>query len=201
MELNQKTEARRYKAARKKARAIRGFYINLAAYCVVIPALAVLNYIYTPDVKWFFLTMACWGTGLFFHWMDAFGRGPFFGPAWEARKIQEWMAKDPGLDANTRKIMELHQDAALDQVQKQIRSIRGFYMHILFYALANAIVPASIYFDLADKSEFWSFNVFWTPIVWGLGLLLHAGFVYGHTLFGPGWESRKIREFMEKEND
>jgi hypothetical protein len=88
------SEEKRYKAARRKARAIRGFYINLTLYCIIIPALAVINLIYTPDYIWFVFSATCWGIGLFFHWMEAYDRNPFYGRAWEERKIREIMQKE-----------------------------------------------------------------------------------------------------------
>lgn len=88
------TEEQRYLNARKQAREIRSFYINLMCYCIVIPALAVVNYLATPDKIWAIFPMLGWGTGLAFHGMGAFQYNPFLGDKWKERKIKELMEKD-----------------------------------------------------------------------------------------------------------
>lgn len=87
-------EERLYKKAKQKAAAIRSFYFNLTAYCVVIPILIFINLRFTPDFYWFVFSMLGWGTGLCFHGMGAFDWNPFLGKDWEARKIQELMEKE-----------------------------------------------------------------------------------------------------------
>jgi hypothetical protein len=42
---------------------------------------------------------------------------------------------------------------------------------------------------------------FWTTVSWGLGVLIHAIKVFNwFPVFGKDWEERKIKEYMEKEN-
>lgn len=94
MELNPITERQRYERAKKKVRSIRGFYVNLGLYCLIMPVLVYINLNYTPDFYWFFFSMAGWGLGILFHGMEAFGWNPFFGKDWEERKLKEILEKE-----------------------------------------------------------------------------------------------------------
>jgi hypothetical protein len=95
-------EERLYKKAQKKAREIRGFYIHLAVYCVVIPALVAVNLIFTPGYYWFFFSMFGWGIGLAFHAMEVFSWNPFLGKGWEERKIKELIEREKRKENETK---------------------------------------------------------------------------------------------------
>ena len=44
--------------------------------------------------------------------------------------------------------------------------------------------------------------MFTTPFFWGIGLLFHGLNVFKHNFhFFKDWEERKIKEFMEKEEE
>lgn len=83
-----------YLRSKKRAIAIRSFYINLLCYCIVIPSLAIFNIIYTPEFYWFLFSALGWGIGLSFHGMEAFNYHPFLGKDWERRKIDELLKKE-----------------------------------------------------------------------------------------------------------
>ncbi|MEL1243185.1 2TM domain-containing protein [Flavobacterium sp. DGU11] len=87
-------ENRELERTRKRVKEIRGFYINLSLYCIIIPILIAINLIFTPDFYWFFFSMAGWGTGLLFHAMAAFNFVPFLNRDWEERKLQQFMEED-----------------------------------------------------------------------------------------------------------
>lgn len=90
-----KTESHeiRYRLAKERVDRIKGFYGNLLAYCLVIPALAFLNYRTTP-FAWVLFPAVGWGFGLLMHGLDAYGLNPILGKNWEARKIRELMSRD-----------------------------------------------------------------------------------------------------------
>lgn len=102
MELTPFEKQQRYDRAKKKAQNIRSFYMNLALYCIVIPILIIINLTYMPEFHWFYFSMLGWGTGLFFHAMEAFEWNPFFGKNWEERKIRELMDKQKNQNTNTK---------------------------------------------------------------------------------------------------
>ncbi|MCF8715173.1 2TM domain-containing protein [Joostella atrarenae] len=84
---------KRYKRAKERVNAIKGFYGNLTAYLIVIPCLAWLNY-QTTDFPWVVFPTLGWGFGILAHGMEAFGYNPLWGKRWEERKIREFMEKD-----------------------------------------------------------------------------------------------------------
>jgi len=89
MEFLENNESK-YRRAKERIEAIKGFYMNLMAYCLVIPFLAFLNY-NTTSFPWVLFPMLGWGIGLMSHGMYAFGYSPIFNKKWEARKIEELM--------------------------------------------------------------------------------------------------------------
>lgn len=85
---------RLYRKARKQAREIKGFYIHLAIYCIVIPILIVINLTFVPNFYWFPFSMFGWGTGLLFHGFRAYQYTPFLGRDWEQKKLAQFMDEE-----------------------------------------------------------------------------------------------------------
>ncbi|MGB3150345.1 MAG: 2TM domain-containing protein [Maribacter sp.] len=84
---------KRYQKAKERVEAVKGFYGNLIAYCIVIPCLAVLNY-KTTSFPWIIFPLLGWGFGLLTHGMEAFGYNPLWGKRWEEKKLRELMDKE-----------------------------------------------------------------------------------------------------------
>ncbi|MCL6265506.1 2TM domain-containing protein [Flagellimonas myxillae] len=84
---------KRYLKAKERVKAIKDFYSNLTAYCIVIPFLWWLNF-RTTDFLWAFFPTFGWGIGVLVHGMEAHGYNPLWGKRWEERKIQELMDKE-----------------------------------------------------------------------------------------------------------
>lgn len=97
-DFNLTEEERLYKKAKEKVQNIRSFYINVACYCIVIPFLIYINLRFSPEFHWFYFSMFGWGTGLFFHGMEAYGWNPILGKDWEQRKIKELLEKEKRKD-------------------------------------------------------------------------------------------------------
>ena len=86
-------EDKRYQKAKEKVEAIKGFFGNLVAYCLVIPFLAWLNS-RTTSFPWAIFPAIGWGFGLVMHGMEAYGYNPLWGKRWEERKIRELMERE-----------------------------------------------------------------------------------------------------------
>ena len=86
-------EEKRYIKAKERVKAIKEFYGNLTAYCIVIPFLWWIN-LRTTDFLWAFFPTLGWGFGVLAHGMEAFGYNPLWGKRWQERKIRELMEKD-----------------------------------------------------------------------------------------------------------
>lgn len=83
-------EQEAYYKAKKRVEDIKGFYGNLLSYCLVIPALILVNYYTYWHFQWFWFPMLGWGMGLIFHAFGVFG----YGKSWEERKIKELLEKE-----------------------------------------------------------------------------------------------------------
>src|SRR5690606_19618428 len=92
-------EDENYKAAQKRVKDIKGFYIHLIVYLFVNIAIIVANTNLTRFGNYGielsnFYTAFFWGIGLAAHWASVFGPGLFLGNKWEEKKIREIMEKE-----------------------------------------------------------------------------------------------------------
>jgi len=83
-----------YLRAQEKVKKLRGFYGNLTSYCIIIPALAVFNFLSNSGFPWVIFPAIGWGIGLLFHGMEVFGYNPLLGKDWEEKKIKEFMQRN-----------------------------------------------------------------------------------------------------------
>ena len=93
-------EQARLDKAKKKIKAIKGFYSHLAAYIIVNVVLIIMHAVdLEPDESFWhwrtFSTAFFWGIGLLCHAFGVFGTDVFLGADWEERKIREYMDKKP----------------------------------------------------------------------------------------------------------
>lgn len=86
-------DSQRYLQAKERVHKEKEFYGNLTSYCIIIPVLAVFNYL-TTDFIWVIFPALGWGLGLLFHGFAAFNYSPFLGKDWEERKIKEIINKE-----------------------------------------------------------------------------------------------------------
>ncbi|MDD7887078.1 2TM domain-containing protein [Flavivirga sp. 57AJ16] len=94
---------------------------------------------------------------------------------------------------------EYKREDAYLRAQKRIKEIKGFYRHALCYVLINLF----IFIIIAVNAEgyIWHFGTLSTPLFWGIGLGFHALRVFGkNAFFSKKWETRKINEFLDREN-
>ena len=98
MENYQNSEEARYERAKKRVRAVSGFYKHLAVYIIVNTVLILMKYFSEGKGDFYefstFSTAFFWGIGLAFHALGVFYNHVFFGRNWEDRKIREIMDKD-----------------------------------------------------------------------------------------------------------
>ena len=93
------TEDLSYKAAKKRVKDIKSFYIHLFVYLFINLAIIAVN----TDLKFLFysgieisnfFTAFFWGIGLAAHWASVFGPATLLGRDWEEKKIKELMEKE-----------------------------------------------------------------------------------------------------------
>lgn len=85
----------KYLRAKERVERIKKFYGNVTSYVLVISFLAAINY-YVNEWRhaWFLWAAFGWGIGIVFHAVNTFNLNPFFGRAWEERKIKELMKEE-----------------------------------------------------------------------------------------------------------
>ena len=80
--------------AEKRADAKIEFYKNFISYVVVNAILAVINFLFTPDIWWVLFPLFIWGLGVLFDFLKAFVLyGRFDGEEYRERKIEQEMEK------------------------------------------------------------------------------------------------------------
>ena len=102
--------------------------------------------------------------------------------------------------------------SSYDRAKKKVQNIKGFYGHLVIFIIANLIV-------IFTKGKFLSFqgfnaivenvpflnwinwDVYGTPIIWGLFLISHGLNVFGkNPFFGKAWEERQLRKYLGENN-
>ncbi len=82
-----------------------------------------------------------------------------------------------------------------DRAKARVQSLRGLYMHAIWYVVVN--IGLFVLNLIISPDALW---FYWVTIFWGLGLIAHAYTVLGpNRPFGTEWEERKIRKELERE--
>ena len=99
--------------------------------------------------------------------------------------------------------MENYNEEKYNRAKKKVKQVKGFYSHLTVYIVVNTLLilmHMGLFQNGILNLEYPTLSMFSTPIFWGIGLLLHALFVFqdGITFFRK-WEERKMKEFMDEE--
>jgi transcriptional regulator with XRE-family HTH domain len=76
-----------------QVRKLKGFYIHLAQYVLVIALLTVINALTTPNRWWVQWVIMGWGVGVFFHWLQISERFSLFGSKWEKEQVEKRLGR------------------------------------------------------------------------------------------------------------
>ena len=76
-----------------QVRKLKGFYIHLANYVLVIAVLTVVNALTTPNHWWVQWVVMGWGVGVFFHWLQISERFSLFGSKWEKEQVEKRLGR------------------------------------------------------------------------------------------------------------
>jgi len=86
------------------------------------------------------------------------------------------------------------------EARKRVKSIKGFYSHLVIYVLVNLLIVFINIQDLKPGESYFQYKNFITLFFWGIGLAAHGMSVFlPQLVLGKNWEERKIRELMDKE--
>jgi hypothetical protein len=89
-----------YERAKRRVTQIKGFFIHLVTYVVVIAFLFFIDVFAEDDPSnwWFYWPALGWGIAVIIHAATVYG--PFLGSGWEDRKIKELMDKESKQDGS-----------------------------------------------------------------------------------------------------
>jgi hypothetical protein len=82
------------------------------------------------------------------------------------------------------------------KARKRVEEIKGFYGNLISYLAVNCFL---LILNLVTSPQYLWF--FWPLLGWGIGVVIHGLKVFNYSpFFNKEWEERKIKEFMDKEN-
>jgi transcriptional regulator with XRE-family HTH domain len=76
-----------------RVRKVKGFYIHLTQYCVVVGVLAIVNALLYPHHLWVIWVAIGWGSGVLFHGLRVFNKVPFLNAEWERRQVEKYLGR------------------------------------------------------------------------------------------------------------
>lgn len=83
------------------------------------------------------------------------------------------------------------------RAKKRVEEMRGFYGNLSAYLVMSVFFV--ILNVLTSPGHYW---FYWPMLGWGLGVVFHGLKVFNYSpLLSKDWEERKMREFMEKEEE
>lgn len=74
-------------------RKLRGFYLHLVRYVVIILGLWVVNLIVSPQRLWVLYVMGGWGIGVLAHGFSVLRPDWLLGPQWERRQVEKRLGR------------------------------------------------------------------------------------------------------------
>jgi hypothetical protein len=81
------------------------------------------------------------------------------------------------------------------KARKRVEEIKGFYGNLIAYVVVN--IGLMVINLLTSSGYLW---FFWPLLGWGIGVVFHGMKVFNYMpFFGKDWEEKKIKEFMDKE--
>jgi len=84
---------------------------------------------------------------------------------------------------------------------RRVKKIKGFYTHALIYVIINLVFVYINFQNLEEGESYFQWRNFITFSFWGIGLLAHGASVFlPNIIFGRNWEEKKIKEFMDKDD-
>lgn len=81
-----------------------------------------------------------------------------------------------------------------ERAKKRVENLKSFYIHLTVFVLVNILF---VFINVMNYDGHWWF--IYPLLGWGVGLIAHALSVFSVGIFGPNWEERKIKEYMEKD--
>ena len=89
----------------------------------------------------------------------------------------------------------MENDEKYQQAKNKVQELKAFYSNLFSYLVINVVLL--IINLVTSPNHLW---FFWVSIFWGIGLIIHATFVFGkRRILGDDWEEKKVKEYMDKD--
>jgi len=99
---NAAADAARLVEARRRLAALKGFYIHLSVFVLVLAGLLIINSL-TGGPWWAVWVFLGWGLGVLAHALALWTHGSRRVAAWERRKLEAYLAEDDGGPSGSRR--------------------------------------------------------------------------------------------------
>lgn len=86
---SEKQEAQAFRHVRK----LRGFYVHLFQYVMVVGFLTIINIAFAPQHPWVLWVIAGWGLGVLSHAFSVFRPSWVLGPQWERAQVEKRLGR------------------------------------------------------------------------------------------------------------
>jgi len=84
------------------------------------------------------------------------------------------------------------------RAKERVENIKKFYSNLLSYILVIGFLAGLNYYTDGWRNPWF----LWAAFGWGIGIIFHALKVFQwNPFFNKDWEDRKIKEYMNDEND
>ena len=101
--------------------------------------------------------------------------------------------------------MEYYNEEKYKRAKKKVKDIRDFYKHLTVYLIINSIliiINLGVFQSGFSSIRIPAWPMFTTPFFWGIGLFFHwLSVFYNKFTFFKKWEDRKMKEFIEKDEE
>lgn len=100
---------------------------------------------------------------------------------------------------------EFEQAEKLVRAKKQVKELKGFYIHLIVYIIINIFISTTSIMANMNGGETFTeailnFGTFSTAFFWGIGLAFHAAKVFNfNPFFSKDWEQRQIKKYVEED--
>ncbi|NQX85620.1 MAG: 2TM domain-containing protein [Flavobacteriaceae bacterium] len=102
---------------------------------------------------------------------------------------------------------DLKRETAFLNAKKRVNKLKGFYNHLAIYIFVNALITGlkmikQLKRDVSFETLISDIDISGVWLLWGFGLVIHGFTVFVlPKIIGVDWEERKIRAFMEAEEN
>jgi hypothetical protein len=90
----------------------------------------------------------------------------------------------------------------IEMAQKRVKKLKDFYIHLFFYCLGILVFIAKTYFGAPLNFFPIRYINRFVMSIWTFFMALQIfQLFFSEIIFGKKWEERKIKEFMNRENN